>query len=61
MTQPHHIVNPGYFGAFVSIGSLLYSFICTSLPVVQWCAALLGATAAVTSIIWTLKQMRRKR
>ena len=59
MTQSHHIINPGYFGAAVSIGSLLYSFVCSSLPVMQWCAALLGGTAATISIIWTIKQMRR--
>ncbi len=59
--QPHQTLNPGIFGAIVSLFTLLYSFMVKTLPIIQWCGAALGGIAAILSITWTLTQIRHRR
>jgi hypothetical protein len=49
------------FGATVSTGSGLYSFFGTTLPIVQWFAAVLGATAAILTLISVIRHWNDKR
>lgn len=61
VSNPHLIANPGVIGAKVSVVSTFVAFCATTLPIVQWFAALLGGVSALVAIAWVAKQWRSKK